>query len=60
MIDGRLANAADAVMAMQAGGGCWANPFGPGDDPYSTTDASLLLTRRPDWGFWTNHLPVVN
>ena len=59
VVDGRLTNAADAVMAGQDGNGCWPNAFGPGDDPYSTTDAILLLTRRPDWGFWDNYLPLV-
>jgi hypothetical protein len=60
VVDGRLTNAATAVMAMQGDNGCWPNPFGPGDDPHSTTDAILLLTQRPDWGFWENWLPVVD
>ena len=59
VVDGRLTNAADAMLAAQGGNGCWPNAFGPGDDPYSTTDAILLLTRRPDWGFWDNYLPLV-
>jgi hypothetical protein len=60
VVEGRLANAASAVIAMQGDNGCWPNLFGPGDDPYSTTDAILLLTRRSDWGFWENWLPVVD
>jgi hypothetical protein len=42
-VDGTLTNAADAVLAMQGDNGCWPNLFGPGDDPYSTTDAIQLL-----------------
>lgn len=60
VVEGRLFNAADAVLSRQGHNGCWAGPAGPADDPYSTTDAILLLTRRPDWGFWENWLPVVN
>lgn len=59
IVDGRVVNAADAVMAQQGDNGCWPNAFGPGDDPYSTTDAILLLTRQPGWGFSTMNLPVV-
>lgn len=43
VVDGTLTNAADAVVAMQGDNGCWPNLFGPGDDPYSTTDAIQLL-----------------
>lgn len=60
VVDGRLTHAADTVMSLQAGNGCWPNPSGSGDDPYSTTDAVLLLTSQPDWGFWVNWLPSVN
>jgi hypothetical protein len=43
VVSGTLTNAADAVLAMQGDDGCWPNLFGPGDDPYSTTDAIQLL-----------------
>jgi hypothetical protein len=60
VVDGRLSNAADVTLAQQTDNGCWPNPFGPGDDPYSTTDAILLLTRQPGWGFSTVLLPVTS
>ncbi|HSM57743.1 MAG TPA: hypothetical protein VK879_16435 [Candidatus Sulfomarinibacteraceae bacterium] len=50
VLSGTLQNAADAVLAQQAENGCWPNLFGPGDDPYSTTDAVLLLSLAPEWG----------
>lgn len=59
VVDGRLANAADVVMAQQGESGCWPNAFGPGDDPFSTTDAILLLTRQAGWGFSFVGLPFV-
>jgi hypothetical protein len=42
-VSGTLTHAADAVLAMQGENGCWPNLFGPGDDPYSTTDGIQLL-----------------
>lgn len=59
IVDGRHTNAADSVMAQQGDGGCWPNAFGPGDDPYSTTDAILLLTQQAEWGISVAHLPLV-
>jgi hypothetical protein len=59
VVNGRLTNAADAVLAQQGENGCWPNAFGPGDDPYSTTDAILLLTGRAGWGFSTVFAPAV-
>lgn len=59
VVNGRLSNAADIVMAQQGNNGCWPNAFGPGDDPYSTTDAILLLTRQAGWGFSFANLPFV-
>ncbi len=59
VVAGRLTNAADAVIALQGVNGCWPNAFGPGDDPYSTTDAVLLLTGRPGWGFSQAHAPAI-
>ncbi len=57
--EGHLQNAADSVMAQQSENGCWPNAFGPGDDPYSTTDAILLLSGNTGWGFSSANLPVV-
>lgn len=60
VVDGRVVNAADAVMSQQSGDGCWPSPVGPGADPYSTTDAILLLTQRPGWGFSMARMPVIS
>lgn len=59
VVEGRIVSPANAVMAQQTENGCWPNQFGPGDDPYSTTDAVLLLTQDPGWGFTQAHLPVL-
>ena len=59
VVDGQLSNAADVVMSQQKENGCWPNPLGTGDDPYSTTDAIMLLATQPGWGISLNHLPIV-
>lgn len=46
---GKVVNAADAVMALQEENGCWPNLFGPGDDPFGTTDAIKLLAQQAQW-----------
>lgn len=56
---GRLTNSADLVLAQQSPDGCWPNAYGPGQDPYSTTDAILLLVQQPGWGYSTVNLPFV-
>lgn len=58
VVDGRLVNAADVVMSQQGESGCWVSPYAPGDDPYYTTDAILLLTQRSR-EMSTVNLPVV-
>ncbi len=50
VVSGTVTNAADAILAQQGENGCWPNLFGPGDDPFATTDAVLLLTQQPSWG----------
>lgn len=57
--NGRLLSPADAVMAQQAESGCWPSSFAPGDDPYSTTDAIILLSQEPGWGFNQAFLPGI-
>lgn len=47
IMDGRLVNPAQAVLAAQGENGCWPNLYGPGDDPFATTDGILLLTSQP-------------
>jgi hypothetical protein len=49
VLSGTLSSAADAVMKLQGQNGCWPNLFGPGDDPFATTDAVLLLVQNPSW-----------
>ncbi|MFN2137267.1 MAG: prenyltransferase/squalene oxidase repeat-containing protein [Candidatus Promineifilaceae bacterium] len=46
IINGKLANGADAVMAQQLENGCWPNYDGSLDDPYSTSDAIVLLSQK--------------
>jgi hypothetical protein len=46
-------------MAQQEPNGCWPNTFGPGDDPYSTTDAIILLAQQPGWGFHEVRMPYL-
>jgi hypothetical protein len=57
--EGKLSNAADAVLAQQDDSGCWPNLFGPGADVYGTVDAILLLTERSGWGPVEIFAPVV-
>jgi hypothetical protein len=49
-VSGTVTNAADAILALQGESGCWPNQFGPGEDPFSTMDAVLLLVKQPGWG----------
>ena len=50
VLSGTLRNAADLALAQQAEDGCWPNQFGPGADPFATTDGILLLLLEPEWG----------
>jgi len=47
IVSGTVMNPADAVIALQGDNGCWPNLYGPGDDPFATTDAILLLVQAP-------------
>ncbi len=60
VVSGTLANAADLVLAQQGDNGCWPNRWGPGDDPFATTDGILLLVQQPDWGTRDLYLPLVS
>jgi hypothetical protein len=59
VVEGRITSAADAVLAQQQSNGCWPNLFGPGDDPYATMDAIILLAQRPGWGFHEAYMPYL-
>lgn len=59
VLDGRLRNAADAVMGMQAASGCWLDYLSVNDDPFATTDAILLLTTQA-WPYPDLYLPTVH
>lgn len=58
VVSGTVTNAADAIMAQQGQTGCWPNLYGPGEDPFATTDAVLLLVQQPEWGRIGELLPV--
>lgn len=58
VVSGTLYSGADRVLAQQGGNGCWPNLFGPGDDPFATTDAILLLAQNPPWGTLANGAAV--
>ena len=49
IVDGQVINPADVIMEQQGEDGCWPNLFGPGDDPFGTTDAIMLLVQQPIW-----------
>ena len=50
VINGRVQNPADAIIATQAASGCWQHSWAPSiDDPYATTDAVLLYMQQPVW-----------
>jgi hypothetical protein len=49
VVSGTLASPADVIMAQQGANGCWPNLFGEGDDPFSTTDAIIMLAQQPGW-----------
>ncbi len=48
VISGTLRSPVEAVLATQGENGCWPNLYGPGDDPFATTDAILLLMAQPE------------
>lgn len=50
VVSGSLVSGADLLLAQQGEDGCWPNLFGPGADPFATTDALLLLVQEPAWG----------
>jgi hypothetical protein len=50
VLSGTVVTPADAILRQQGENGCWPNLFGPGDDPFSTTDAILMLAAQPAWG----------
>jgi len=50
VLSGTVRNAADAALSQQGENGCWPNLFGPGDDPFGTTDAILLMVQEIPWG----------
>jgi len=59
VISGVLTSSADIIVSQQLSDGCWPNLFGPGNDPFATTDAVLLLTQEPEWFKANSNLPFV-
>ncbi|MCB8944073.1 MAG: hypothetical protein H6658_09990 [Ardenticatenaceae bacterium] len=49
VISGAVVNVADTIVAQQDDSGCWLDFFGTTPDPFSTTDAILLLRQTPEW-----------
>ena len=49
VVSGTVVNVADAILAQQDGSGCWLDFFGTTPDPFSTTDAIMLLVQAPEW-----------
>jgi hypothetical protein len=58
IIQGKIVNPADTIMDLQESNGCWPNRWGPGDDPFGTTDAIMLLVQEPEWRMHQVLLPV--
>lgn len=58
IVSGTIQNPADAVMQQQSSNGCWPNLFGPGDDPFNTTDGILLLMANPEWPMLPSFLEI--
>ena len=57
--NGRIVNVGDTIIGQQGSDGCWPNLYGPGADPFATTDAIILLTQNPDWRVYHIYLPIV-
>ncbi len=68
VMSGTIQNAADAVLLQQSDSGCWLDYSGTVDDPFSTTDAVLVLMADPVWSAaerpsyfeWDLYLPLVS
>ncbi len=50
VVSGTIQTPADSILEQQGEDGCWPNLFGPGSDPFGTTDAIHLLMQNPVWG----------
>lgn len=60
VVDGVVINAADLIMSQQENNGCWPNLFGPGDDPFGTTDSVMLLVQDVDWDpLYVVYMPLI-
>ena len=59
IIQGKVINPADTIMGLQESNGCWPNRWGPGDDPFGTTDAIMLLVQEPEWSMHQILLPII-
>jgi hypothetical protein len=59
VVDGRVVNVGDTIMAQQGSDGCWPNAYGAGADPFATTDAVILLAQSPGWHLYQTYLPMV-
>ena len=59
IIQGKVINPADTIIDLQESNGCWLNRWGPGDDPFATTDAIMLLVQEPKWSIHQELLPII-
>lgn len=60
LVNGKISNAADAVLHQQGESGCWPSFVSPVDDPFATTDAIMLLVQDPEWPAQEAYLPFIN
>ena len=49
VVSGTVINVADTILAQQDSDGCWLDYSGTVADPFSTTDAILLLLQATEW-----------
>jgi hypothetical protein len=61
VVSGTVVNVVDTIMAQQADNGCWLDFSGTTADPFSTTDAILLMLQQPAWPQLRQvYLPVIS
>jgi len=59
IIQGKVISSADTIINLQESNGCWPNRWAPGDDPFGTTDAIMLLVKEPEWNMHHILLPAI-
>ena len=59
IVSGTFSSPADIALRAQQADGCWLDFFGTTPDPFSITDAIMLLLQDAEWTVWRSYLPVV-